>query len=69
MTIEYVLLMIIGGVVFMGALMKAPKAAFTNGGSRLAARMETQIATGTGFKPYPQGASSEDKRVQWVERE
>lgn len=69
MTIEYVLLLVIGGVLFMGTLMKAPKKAFEQGGARLAARIEVQIATGTGFKPYPGGASSEEKRVPWVEFE
>jgi hypothetical protein len=69
MTIEYVLLMVMGGVVFMGALIKAPKMAFEKGGVRLAARVETQLATGTGFKPYPKSAGSNDGRVPWVEKE
>jgi hypothetical protein len=69
MTIEYVLLMVIGGVVFMGTLTKAPKTAFEQGGSRLAARVETQISTGTGFKPYPGVTSNEENRVPWVEKE
>lgn len=68
MTIEYVLLMIMGGLVFMSALMNAPKTGFQKGGVRLAARVETQIATGTGFKPYPNGAGNENKRVPWVEK-
>lgn len=69
MTLEYVLLLVIGGVVFMSTLTKAPKRAFNEGGTRLAARVETQIATGTGFKPYPTGQSDEDQRVPWVEKE
>lgn len=69
MTLEYVLLMTVAGVVFMSTLMKAPKSAFQNGGVRLAARVETQIATGNGFKPYPTGASANDKRVPWIEKE
>lgn len=69
MTLEYVLLMVVGGVIFMSTLMKAPKTAFEQGGVRLAARIETQIATGTGFKAYPTGASNDDKRVPWVEKE
>lgn len=69
MTLEYVLLMVVGGVVFMTTLMKAPKVAFEEGGVRLAARIETQIATGAGFKAYPTGASNDDKRVPWVEKE
>ena len=69
MTIEYVLLLIVGGVIFMSTLMKAPQKAFRQGSVRLAARVETQIATGSGFKPYPNGASNDDKRVPWVEKE
>ncbi|MBC7754578.1 MAG: hypothetical protein H7Z71_10095 [Moraxellaceae bacterium] len=53
MTIEYVLLLIVGGVVFMSSLMKAPKTVFEEGGVRLASRVETQLATGSGFEPYP----------------
>ncbi|MBC7740837.1 MAG: hypothetical protein H7061_01475 [Bdellovibrionaceae bacterium] len=52
----------------MSALMNAPKTGFQKGGVRLAARVETQIATGTGFKPYPNGAGNENKRVPWVEK-
>lgn len=64
MTVEYVLLLIMGGVVFMSALTKAPKTLFEEGGVRLAARVETQIATGYNFKPYPGGGDSET--VPWV---
>lgn len=59
MTIEYVLLLLMGGVLFMSALMKAPRVAFEEGGVRLAARVETQLATGSGFKPYPGGGDKE----------
>ena len=72
MTIEYVLLLVMGGVLFMGTLMKAPKRAFEVGGARLAARVEVQLATGTGFKPYPPtsgGPSNENERVPWSETE
>jgi|NOAtaT_7_FD_contig_21_5207454_length_345_multi_4_in_0_out_0_2 hypothetical protein len=69
MTLEYVLLLVIGGVLFMGTLTRAPQKAFKEGGVRLAARVETQLATGTGFKPYPVGAGDEDKRVPWTEKE
>lgn len=69
MTIEYVLLLIMGGMIFMTALIKAPKIAFEKGGVRLAARVETQIATGTGFKPYPKSGASSEGRVPWVEKE
>ena len=69
MTLELVFLMTVVGVAFMSTLMSAPKKAFQKGGVRLAARVETQIATGSGFKPYPTGASDDDKRVPWVEKE
>lgn len=69
MTVEYVLLLVIGGVLFMGTLMKAPKKAFEQGGARLAARIEVQLATGTGFQPYPGGSDAEEERVPWAERE
>lgn len=68
MTLEYVLLLIMGGLVFMSALIKAPKVAFEKGGVRLAARVETQIATGTGFTPYGKGSPNEG-RVPWFEKE
>lgn len=73
MTIEYVLLLVMGGVLFMGTLIKAPKKAYEQGGARLAARVEVQLATGTGFKPYKGGSgggsSSEADRVPWIESE
>ena len=69
MTIEYVLLMVMGGLLFMSALIKAPKVGFEKGGVRLAARVETQIATGSGFKPYPKNGASNEGRVPWVEKE
>ncbi len=53
----------------MSSLMNAPKTAFNEGGTRLAARVETQIATGQGFKPYPKGGTNEEQRVPWVEQE
>lgn len=67
MTIEYVLLLIIGGVMFMTTLMTAPKKAFEEGSLRLAARVETQIATGSGFKAYPGGG--DDGTVPWARLE
>jgi len=72
MTLEYVLLLVMGGVLFMGTMLKAPKRAFEQGGALLAARVEVQLATGTGFKPYPGstgGNSNENGRVPWVEVE
>jgi len=59
-----------GGVLFMGTLIKAPKFAFEQGGARLAARVEVQLSTGTGFQPYKGssgGSSSEKDRVPWIE--
>ena len=56
----------------MGTLMSAPKKAFEMGGARLAARVEVQLATGTGFEPYPTasgGPSNEKEHVPWVEQE
>ena len=54
----------------MGTLMKAPKFAFEQGGARLAAKVEVQLSTGTGFEPYPLGGpSNEQSRVPWVESE
>lgn len=59
--------MIVGGLTFASALMKAPQAAFKDGGSRLAARVETQIATGNGFNPYPN--AGENGKVPWARKE
>lgn len=52
----------------MSALIKAPKIGFEKGGTRLAARVETQLATGTGFKPFPNGGNNEG-RIPWTEKE
>ncbi len=67
MTIEYVLLLVMGGVVFMSVLIKGPKTAYEKGGIRLAARVENQIATGTGFNPYLK--SGDDGKVPWIDKE
>lgn len=69
MTIEYVLLLVVAGVLFMGTLMKAPKKAFEMGGARLATRVEVQLATGTGFQPLPQssGVAGDNERIPWQE--
>ncbi len=53
----------------MGTLMRAPKKAFEQGGARLAARIEVQLATGTRFKPYPGVSDANENTVPWVERE
>ncbi len=51
----------------MGALMNAPKVAFEKGGVRLASRIETQLATGSGFQPYASNAS--DGAIPWQRQE
>lgn len=67
MTLEYVLLLVMAGLMFMSVLFKAPKTAFESGGVRLAARIENQITTGSGFKPYP--SQGDDGKVPWIDKE
>lgn len=67
MTVEYVLLLVMGGVMFLSVLIRGPKTAYEKGGVRLAARIENQIATGSGFKPYP--TQGDDGKVPWIDRE
>lgn len=67
MTIEYVVLLALAGLVLMPALLNAPKKGFYNGSVKLGARVETQIATGSGFKPYPGGGDNEN--VPWAKKE
>lgn len=57
--------------MFMSALMSAPKMAFEKGGVRLAARVETQIATGSGFTPYKTKTTNggDDGTVQWKRKD
>ena len=71
MTVEYILLVTIGGLVFMSALMKAPRDGFNKGSTKLGARVETQLATGSGFKPYPgTGTSGGDNgQVPWDKKD
>lgn len=68
MTIEYVMLLALGGLVLMPALLKAPKEGFNKGSIALGARVETQLATGSGFKPYP-NSGGDDGFVPWEEKE
>lgn len=68
MTIEYILLLVIGGVVMMSALMTAPKQGFERGGVQLASRVETSLATGSGFQPY-KSENQNEGRIPWVEKE
>ena len=67
MTIEYVLLLVMGGVMFMSVLIKGPKTAYEKGGVRLAARVENQLATGVGFNPYPD--QGDNGKVPWIDKE
>lgn len=67
MTMEYVLLLALSGLILMPALLKYPNQGFSKGSTRLGARIETQLATGSGFNPYPGGG--DDKKVLWVEKE
>jgi len=66
-TIEYILLLIMGGVIFMSVLIQGPKTAYEKGGVHLAARIETQIATGSGFQPYP--GQGDNGKVPWIDKE
>lgn len=59
MTIEYVLLLIAIFGISLKLFVSAPKEAFQKAGPRLGARIEMQIATGTGFK---KGTAS---AIQW----
>ena len=49
MTIEYILLMIAIFGIALKFFVEAPKNAFKDSGPRLAARVEKNLATGTGF--------------------
>lgn len=51
MTIEYVLLLICIFGFGLKAFISAPSTAFKESGPRLAARVEQQLSTGTGFQP------------------
>jgi len=68
MTIEYVLLLAIAGLVFMSTLTRAPKYAFVNGSQKLGSRIETQLATGSGFTPY-QSTGGDVGKVPWDKRD
>lgn len=71
MTIEYVMLLAIGGLVFMSALLKAPKAGFEKGSVKLGARVETQLSTGSGFTPYKttNKTGGDDGKVEWAKKD
>lgn len=68
MTIEYVMLLALGAMVLMPALLKAPKDGFNKGSVKLGARVETQLATGSGFKPYP-NSGGDNGNVPWDKKE
>ena len=52
----------------MSALMSAPKKAFENGSQKLGSRIETQLATGSGFTPY-QSTGGDVGKVPWDKRD
>lgn len=58
MTIEYVLLMVAILGIGLKAFISAPSEAFRGSGPRLAARVETHLDTGQGFKP-------KGSRLEW----
>lgn len=51
MTIEYVLLIIAAFFIGLKAFLSVPAETFRNSGPMLGARIEKQLATGTGFEP------------------
>ena len=58
MTIEYVLLLAISSFLLLPPLFKAPQQGFKEGSARFAARVESQLATGSGFNPYKGGGDA-----------
>lgn len=62
MTVEYVLLLSLFVLFFMGAIIKGPTNAFNNAGPKLGARVEQNLMTGTGWKHKNNDA------VEWRER-
>lgn len=71
MTLEYVLLLAVAGMVLLPALLSAPKKGLTYGSMRLGARVETQLATGHGFQPYTGSGSSggDSGKVPWAKQD
>lgn len=67
MTIEYVMLLALGVGFFLGPMIKAPKVGLDKGSQALGARIETQLATGSGFKPYARGG--DNGRPNWQKRD
>jgi hypothetical protein len=65
MTTEFVLLLGIYGFLLLGAFLGdlGPIETFKKSGPRLGARIERNIATGTGFRDSPR----DGKGVNWVE--
>ena len=50
MTVEYVILMALFAMFFMGTLMKGPFNSFENAGPKLGARVEKHLEVGSGFQ-------------------
>lgn len=59
MTIEYLLLVVATFFFVIKAMLTVPQAAFKESGPRLAARIEQQLETGSGFKP------ERGSKLQW----
>ena len=62
MTVEYVLLLSLFVLFFMGALIKGPNDAFKNAGPKLGARVEQNLMTGTGW------TGRNGQAIEWHER-
>ncbi len=58
MTMEYILLLVSVSLVLVKVVAFGPKDAFKQAGPKLAARVESQLATGTGFKPKGKNVDS-----------
>jgi hypothetical protein len=55
MTIEYILLLVAVFGITLKVFIEAPKNAFKEAGPKLGARVEKQLATGTGFMRTTKG--------------
>lgn len=62
MTLEYILLLSLFVIFFLGAIIKGPHNAFINTGPKLGARVEQNLMTGTGWR------TMDGKEIEWKER-